>query len=137
VIEERAARHALETLDADVLDRVVLAARDCVDAAERGDVAAELEGNRQFHFAILEGPDNVHHMRLIRLLWDSTEVYRALYYNLPEERTAAVHAHDRIIEALRRRDPDALIAELDAHRARALDVLRGILRQGEIGPLAR
>src|SRR6202035_5499215 len=110
-LEERAARHALPTLDDDALDRIALAAKDCADAAEAGDVAAELEANRRFHFAILESPDQVHAMRLIRLLWDSTEAYRALYYNSPDERRAALDAHDRIVAAIGRRDPDRLVAE--------------------------
>ncbi len=59
VLEERCARHALPTLDDDTLQRIEIAARDCVDAAEAGDVAAELEANRRFHFAILESPDQV------------------------------------------------------------------------------
>jgi DNA-binding GntR family transcriptional regulator len=127
VLEERAARHALGSLDADALERIRLAAKDCVDAAESGDVAAELEANRRFHFGMLEAPDNPHQMRLIRLLWDSTEAYRALYYNSREERRAATEAHDRILEALHARDGDGLVAALDQHRSRALTVLRGIL----------
>jgi len=127
ILEAHAARRALPTLDDDALQRITLAARDCVDAAEAGDVAAELEANRRFHFAVLESPDQVHAMRLIRLLWDSTEAYRALYYNSPEERHNAVEAHTRIVEAVRHRAPDALVAELDAHRARALHVLKHIL----------
>lgn len=127
VLEERAVRHALPTLDADALDRLTIAAKDCVDAAEAGDVAAELEANRRFHFALFETPDQVHAMRLIRLLWDSTEAYRAMYYNSPQERRRAGEAHDRILAALRRGDADALVVELDAHRERALHVLRAIL----------
>jgi DNA-binding GntR family transcriptional regulator len=127
VLEERAARAALPTLDDDARERIQMAARDCVAAAESGNVAAELEANRRFHFAVLEAPDQPHAIRLIRLLWDSTEAYRALYYNSPDERHAAVDAHDRILEAIGRRDADALVRELDAHRARALHVLRGIL----------
>jgi DNA-binding GntR family transcriptional regulator len=38
-----------------------------------------------------------------------------------------VDAHDRIIEAVRARDADRLVRELDAHRQRALDVLRAVL----------
>jgi DNA-binding GntR family transcriptional regulator len=127
VLEERAARRALPTLDEDALERIRMAAKDCVDAAEIGDVAGELEANRRFHFAVLESPEQVHAMRVIRLLWDSTEAYRAMYYNSPEERREAVDAHDRIIDAIGRRDADALVDELDAHRARALRVLAGIL----------
>ena len=127
VLEERAARKALPTLDDDALARIALAARDCEIAAERGDVAAELEANRRFHFGLLESPDQVHSMRVIRLLWDSTEAYRAMYYNSAEERHHTVSAHDDILDAARRGDADALIASLDAHRHRALAVLKAIL----------
>lgn len=125
VLEERAARHALPLL-AD-FGAIRAAASDCADAARVGDVAAELEANRRFHFALLESPDAPHAMRLIRLLWDSTEAYRAIYYNAPEERERSLEAHARIIEAIEHRDPDGLVAELDAHRDRALAVLRAIL----------
>lgn len=127
LLEERAARGALPTLDDEALQRVRLAARDCLNAAQAGDVAAELEANRRFHFAVLEAPGQVHAMRLIRLLWDSTEAYRAMYYNLHEERAASIEAHDRIVEAIDRHDPDQLVRELDAHRTRALRVLRDVL----------
>ncbi|MFC5748403.1 GntR family transcriptional regulator [Actinomadura rugatobispora] len=127
VLEERAARHALPLMDAEALDRVTEAARACAAAAEAGDVATELAANRVFHFAIMEAPGQPHVLRLIRLLWDSTEVYRAMYYNLPEERSASVHAHDRIIEAIRDGDADRLVREMDDHRERALKVLHGVL----------
>jgi DNA-binding GntR family transcriptional regulator len=130
VLEELAARHTLPMLDDDALVRIELAARDCMQAAVAGDVAAELEANRRFHFVILEAPDNPHHMRLIRLLWGATEPYRALYYNSPDERTAASRAHDRILRAIRKRDADRLVAELDRHRERALEVLHTILSDG-------
>jgi DNA-binding GntR family transcriptional regulator len=52
----------------------------------------------------------------------------ALYYNSPEERREAVAAHERILQAVRLGSADALVAELDAHRSRALEVLRGMLR---------
>jgi DNA-binding GntR family transcriptional regulator len=90
-------------------------------------VAGELEANRRFHFALLESPGQVHAMRVIRLLWDSTEAYRALYYNSVQARRDATLAHDRIVAAVRRRDADELVRELDAHRGQALDVLREIL----------
>lgn len=127
ILEERAARHTLPSLGDDAFERIVSAAGDCVAAAAAGDVAAELAANRRFHFTMLEAPDQPHTMRHIRMLWESTEAYRAIYYNSAEERVAAIEAHDRIVDAVRERDADRLVAELDAHRARALAVLRRIL----------
>ena len=129
LLEDRAARRALPELDEHALQRIMLAAKDCFNAAEAGDIAAELEANRRFHFALLESPDQPHTMRVIRLLWDSTEAYRAMYYNSPAERRASIVAHDRILAALRDGDADRLVAELDEHRGRALDVLRTVLAQ--------
>ncbi|MTD54759.1 GntR family transcriptional regulator [Amycolatopsis pithecellobii] len=127
LLEERAVRTALPTLDADAIERVALAARDCAEAAGRGDVAAELAANRRFHFGLLESPEQTHTLRLIRLLWDSTEAYRAMYYNSPEERENAVEAHDGILDAVRRKAIDEVVAALDAHRDRALKVLTRVL----------
>ncbi len=132
LLEDRAARQALPQLDEDALQRIDLAARDCVDAA-RGDVAAELEANRRFHFGLLESPDQPHTLRLVRLLWDSTETYRAMYYNAPESRAEATDSHDRILAALRAGDADGLVAELGAHRERALARLEAILPPAKPG----
>jgi DNA-binding GntR family transcriptional regulator len=126
-LEERAARHAMPLLDADALQRIRVAERDCRDAAVAGDVAAELAANRRFHFGLLEAPGQPHTLRVIGALWDSTEAYRALYYNSPDERREATSAHERILDAVKDQDPNRLVAELDAHRTRALTVLRGIL----------
>jgi DNA-binding GntR family transcriptional regulator len=103
------------------------AASECAAAAERADIVSELEANRHFHMAILRPAGQPHLLRLIDLLWDSTEAYRALYYNSPAERRESLHAHDRILGAIVARDGERLVAELDAHRARALLVLRGII----------
>jgi DNA-binding GntR family transcriptional regulator len=127
LLEERAARHALPGIDDETRERIRQAAADCRAAARSGDVAAELAANRRFHFAILDAPDQPHVMRHIKLLWDSTEGYRALYYNSPAERKRANKAHDRIVAAIDASDADALVAELDAHRQQALDVLRRVL----------
>ncbi|MFT3864980.1 MAG: GntR family transcriptional regulator [Solirubrobacterales bacterium] len=127
LLEERAARRALPLLEEDGLERVSIAARDCARAVDAGDVAAELEANRRFHFGLLEAPAQNHTLRVIRLLWDSTETYRAMYYNAPEARREATAAHDRIVDAARAHDPDRLVAELADHRGQALSRLEAIL----------
>jgi DNA-binding GntR family transcriptional regulator len=127
LLEAQAAAAAIPALDESDLERIRRAAEDCASASLAGDVVAELEANRRFHFAILEPADQPHLMRLIGLLWDSTEAYRALYYNSPRERERSVKAHDRILRAIGRRDTARVTAELNAHRDRALAVLRSIL----------
>ncbi len=131
LLEGRAAREALPGLDADTLSRVRAAADDCAAAAQAGEVAAELAANRRFHLAILDHPEQPHTMRLIRLLWDSTEAYRALYYNSPAERQRSLDAHERIIAAVELGDAELLVAELDAHRDRALEVLAELLEPSD------
>jgi DNA-binding GntR family transcriptional regulator len=120
LVEARAARGALPQLDAEARERIDLAAADCEDAVKRGNVSAELEANRRFHFALLEAPDQAHTMRVIRLLWDSTETYRALYYNDPDDRVDSLEAHARIVDCIRAGDADELVAQLDSHRDAAL-----------------
>src|SRR4029077_660666 len=130
LVEGRAARGALPQLAADAGERIDLAAADCEEAVKRGDVTAELEANRRFHFAVLEAPDQVHTMRVVRLLWDSTETYRALYYNDPADRIDSLEAHARIVDCIRVGDADQLVTELNAHRTAALDRLAMVLTEG-------
>ena len=127
LLESEAARIAAHRYtDTDL--KLITEAHDAVEAAATsGDLGSMIAANRRFHFGILEAAGRPHAMRLVRLLWDSTEAYRALYYNSPDERHASIAAHDRILAAIADRDPERLSAELDDHRDRALTVLRGIL----------
>ena len=127
LLEERAARAALPRVGELDLEAIHAAARACARAVAAADVVVQLEANRRFHFAILEPAGQPHLLGLIRLLWDSTEAYRALYYGSAQERRRSLRAHDRIVAAVLAGDGDRLISELDAHRDRALVVLRTIL----------
>ena len=127
LLERRAAIAALPRLTGDDLSAIGRAAGECSDAVAAVDIVAELSANRRFHHAIMAPAGQPHLMRLIDLLWDSTEAYRALYYNSADERRASLRAHDRIIDAVLARDPARLVAELDAHRDRALVVLRQVI----------
>jgi DNA-binding GntR family transcriptional regulator len=115
--------------------RVLEAAADaCSAAAAAGDVAAQLAANRRFHDRLHALADSRPSARLIDLLWDSTEAYRALYYVLPGEAAEADRAHRAIIAAVAAADADEVVALQDAHRSRALGRLRGTL-WGEAGGL--
>ena len=47
---------------------------------ERGDVEAMTAANRALHFALYEASQRPRLVRLVRILWDATDVYRSLYY---------------------------------------------------------
>ena len=127
LLEREAALAALPRLREADIATIERAAAECADAVDHDDVVAELAANRRFHFAILTPAARPHLQRLIDLLWDSTEAYRALYYNSAAERRESLRAHDRILGAIVAGDGERLAAELDAHRERALVVLRGVL----------
>lgn len=97
------------------------AAGDCRSAT---DAARRLEANRRFH-GLLHGLAGSRPLsRLIDLLWDQTEPYRALYYALPGEAARADEAHRAIVAAVSERDAARVVRLQDEHRDRALDLLR-------------
>jgi DNA-binding GntR family transcriptional regulator len=100
------------------------AADACRGAAASDDVAGQLAANRRFHDRLHALAGSRPEARLIDLLWDSTEAYRALYYALPGEAGEADRAHRAITAAVRAGDPDLVVALQDEHRSRALERLR-------------
>lgn len=129
LLEERAVRWTMTTFDETMKARLVDAARACRAAAEARNILGELTANREFHFCLMDAPEKPHTLRIITTLWDNTEAYRALYYNSAEETEAAMDAHDEIVALALDGKVDDLVAALDSHRSRALEVLREILSE--------
>ncbi len=96
----------------------------CERAAGQGDVAEQLAANRRFHDRLHSLAGSAPLSRLIDLLWDSTEAYRALYYALEGEGEQADRAHRAILEAVAAGEVERTVALQDAHRERALARLR-------------
>jgi DNA-binding GntR family transcriptional regulator len=106
-----------------------IAALEADAAAYAGakDVAARLAANRRFHTRLHGLAASRVLSRLIDLLWDSTEAYRALYYSLAGEAEEAERAHEAIVAAVIAGDAERAVALQDAHRERALVHLREVL----------
>jgi DNA-binding GntR family transcriptional regulator len=118
----RATRRDLAALRAAVLS--------CEEAGRRGDVTGRLRANRSFH-DLLHGLAGSRPLtRLIDLLWDSTEAYRALYYSLPGETDEVDAAHHELLAAVSARDAARAVAVQDVHRERALTRLREAIDVG-------
>ena len=107
------------------------AAAACRAAAVAGDVGAQLAENRRFHFALYALGGSETEQRLIRMLWDATEAYRAIYYDLDGAAADADRAHEAVLDAVRAGDARRCAAELDGHREQALAALRAVI--GEPG----
>jgi len=127
LLERDAVERGLPTATDEELDEIEALAEACREAGGQGDVAAALAANRSFHFALYGLAGSEHQLRLIRLLWDGTEAYRAIYYGTPAGEDDADRAHVAIVAAARDRDVARCVAELAAHREQALRALRAVL----------
>ncbi len=124
LLETDALRRGVRRATAADLAALEAEADACALAARQGDVAGQLAANRRFHDRLHSLADSAPLSRLIDLLWDSTEAYRALYYALDGEGDQADHAHRAILAAVAAGDAERTIALQDAHRERALERLR-------------
>jgi DNA-binding GntR family transcriptional regulator len=74
----------------------------------RGDQEALFSLNRSFHFGIYGAARRRQLQQIISQLWDQGDRYRRIYTAAAERAQQALDEHRAIIEACRRRDPDAL-----------------------------
>ena len=106
--------------DFDHLDRLM----DAMESASAsGDVATMIECNRDLHFHLFEVAGQPRMVDFIRMLWQATDSYRALYYGDEVARDRVDHEHRSIVEALRAGDVDRAVAELERHRSHAVAAL--------------
>jgi DNA-binding GntR family transcriptional regulator len=103
--------------------------REAADACRDGAPRDRLAANRRFHAVLHDLAESRPLTRLIDLLWDSTEAYRALYYALPGEAEEADRAHRAIVSAMATRDTERVVALQNAHRERAMTRLLESLEQ--------
>jgi DNA-binding GntR family transcriptional regulator len=125
-LEAEALRRGVPGATPDDLAALGAAAEQCRTAP---DAASRLAANRSFHELLHGLAGSRPLLRLIGLLWDSTEAYRALYYALPGEAAEADRAHAAILAAVADGDAERAVALEDAHRDRALARLREALGQ--------
>lgn len=99
-------------------------AMSSMESASRvGDVTSMVESNRLFHFAIFSAADMPRMVDIVRILWQSTDAYRSLYYADPEARQRVDREHRSIVSALRARNSTQANEELHRHREHAVDSL--------------
>ncbi|MEI2785449.1 MAG: GntR family transcriptional regulator [Candidatus Nanopelagicales bacterium] len=120
----RAAVPALRDDDVTTFEALAIAVQDADDLQ---DLTA---ANRRFHFALFEAAGMGRLTRLLRQLWDASDVYRSLYFQQSVNRSRVHAEHAEMLAAIRDRDTEHLIALHDAHRAHSVAWVRSqLLRQ--------
>ncbi len=128
-----------ELLEAEALTRAVAEVRDADlkdieeilnevnAAAASGDVDALTQANRAFHLSIIELSGMNRLSRLIRQLWDASDIYRTVYFREESNRERIFAEHQEIFRALQARDAHALIKAQNHHREQAVQVLNTVI----------
>lgn len=127
LLEPEAVALAVPHLTEVTLQRLEEAARDVEEASAHADVPAMAVANRRLHETLIEGCGSPRLVRMIRQLWDATEVYRAVYYRQEPSRPRVLDEHRQLLDAARAGDLDRLLEVLDVHRANAIAALRPVL----------
>lgn len=127
LLEGEAIQRAIGEVDDDDVTYIAGLLEEVESAGESGDTSALTSANRAFHFAIFELASQPRLTRMIRVLWDATDAYRAVYFREPVNRERVFHEHRAMLEALRSRDADALTALQEEHRAHSVASVRMVL----------
>ena len=115
--------------DLDVIEGLLAELEQVV--ADGHDVRAITARNRAFHFAIFDAARRPRLTRLIRQLWDATDVYRSVYFQAAPNRTRIAREHRAMLKALRQRDAAALIDIQSTHRANAVAAVAAAIDAGD------
>jgi DNA-binding GntR family transcriptional regulator len=128
LLEAEAVRVAVPLLSADDLAALSADVAACEQAGRDGDLAAMSAANRRLHFGLYRPAAMPRLERLIRILWDATDVYRSVYYAEASNRSVVEAEHREILAAIQARDADRAVALLDEHRNHAVSHIRAMLR---------
>jgi DNA-binding GntR family transcriptional regulator len=127
LLETEAVTTGLPLMTDEDVERLAEAEEEVRGASTASDVAAMAQTNRRFHFALIEGCSRPRLIRLIEVLWDSTEVYRAVYFADAVNRDRILDEHRALVDAVGARDLAAVLRVLDEHRRHAIEALRPVL----------
>ncbi len=123
---EALTRAVVEVSDADLKD-IEEILKEVSAAAASGDVDALTQANRAFHLSIIELSGMNRLSRLIRQLWDASDIYRTVYFREESNRERIFAEHQEIFRALQARDAHALIKAQNHHREQAVQVLNTVI----------
>ncbi|GAA2389699.1 GntR family transcriptional regulator [Dactylosporangium salmoneum] len=129
LLEGEAVARAVTRIGRDDLDRLREAIRDIATFTRSQDIAAVTAANRRFHFTLFEAAEMPRMTNFIRMLWDSTDAYRSLYFADAAHLRLINTEHRQILRAVREGDVEAAVELSAAHRENALAALARLLAE--------
>ena len=127
ILEAEALTRAVARLSDTDLREIGKILGDVNAAAASGDIDALTQANRAFHLSIIELSGMNRLNRLIRQLWDASDIYRTVYFREESNRERIFAEHQEIFAALKARDAQALIKAQNHHREQAVEVLNTVI----------
>jgi DNA-binding GntR family transcriptional regulator len=132
LLEAEAVRRGVPLLTTEDVARLEEAADDVRRAAAAFDIPAMSTTNRRFHFALISACAMPRLIRVLHVLWDSTEVYRSVYFTDDTNKDRVLDEHDELVAAVRAGDVEAALDVLSRHRQNAIAALRPLLEQSGV-----
>ncbi len=130
LLETEAVRRAIPRLRGDTVARL----REIVHEMDevQDDVISLTAVNRRFHFTLFEAAEMPQMVRVLRILWDSSDRYRLRYLMSPENRQLVHDQHQRMMQAVADGDVETFIDESQKHRAHAIGALAEAFAMADI-----
>ena len=121
LLETEAVGRAIPRLRGDTVARLREVVREMDEVQD--DVISLTAVNRRFHFTLFEAAEMPQLVRVLRILWDSSDRYRLRYLMSPENRQLVHEQHQRMMQAVADGDVETFIDESQKHRAHAIAAL--------------
>ena len=123
LLETEATKRAVGALDDDDIARMKSAIREMERAHRSDDLAVMTASNRRFHFTVFDAAGMPRMAEMIRVLWDSTDRYRSVYYATSAHRRRVNAEHRAIMTAIANGEAESAATLLREHRTHALEAL--------------
>jgi DNA-binding GntR family transcriptional regulator len=127
LLEAEAVRVAVPRIDAASLRVLNILLDECEEAAAAGLVPELIAADRRFHLTLYAASGMNRLVGLLRMLWDSTDRYRAQYYAHDAHLRRVRDEHRAIIAAVADGDAEEAVRLLAVHRGHAVDTVRRML----------
>ncbi len=128
LLEAEAVMVAVPRLGASDLAAISAACEDVRQANRGDDLAAITDANRRFHFLLFDAAAQPRLTRMLRQLWDATDVYRTVYFSAPSNRRRVEREHDGLVRALTAGRAEEAVRLQAEHRAHSVSAVGAALR---------